>query len=121
VHIDDNYRLYPQPYATSPKGLQRILDCGATKVAELIKLKEVESYKDGKSRKIVIQSIYDYIARCRAASLSSASELADCSLPATPPHSDPHWNDETNKSSPPVGGKPEPIRRASNLSGGGAA
>jgi hypothetical protein len=55
-----------RPLATSVKGACRILDCGPTRMNELIKSRVVESYKDGKSRKLVVQSLIDYVARLRA-------------------------------------------------------
>lgn len=40
-----------------------MLSCGLTRLSELIKAGDLVSFKDGKSRKITVQSIYDYINR----------------------------------------------------------
>jgi excisionase family DNA binding protein len=41
----------------------RILDCGRTRLYELIDGGELESYLDGRSRKIVLASIHAYVRR----------------------------------------------------------
>jgi excisionase family DNA binding protein len=46
-----------------------MLDVGNTRFYELIAAGELESYKDGKSRKITVASIKAYIARRIQASL----------------------------------------------------
>jgi excisionase family DNA binding protein len=51
---------------TSPKGAARLLDCGVTKIYELLNGGELETYRDGANRKIVVASIKQYIARKRA-------------------------------------------------------
>jgi hypothetical protein len=48
----------------SPRLARRMLDIGTTRLYELIKAGEVESYLDGRSRKIIVDSIYQYIQRC---------------------------------------------------------
>jgi hypothetical protein len=40
-----------------------LLDCGVTRVYELINKRELLSYKDGSARKIVVASVREYIAR----------------------------------------------------------
>jgi hypothetical protein len=40
-----------------------LLDCGNTRLYELLAQGELVSFKDGKSRKIIVGSIRDYIAR----------------------------------------------------------
>jgi hypothetical protein len=40
-----------------------MLDCGNTRLYELLKNNELESYLDGRSRKIIVASIHRYIAR----------------------------------------------------------
>jgi hypothetical protein len=40
-----------------------MLDCGNTRLYELLKNKELESYWDGRSRKIITASIHRYIAQ----------------------------------------------------------
>jgi hypothetical protein len=44
-----------------------MLDCGNTRLYELIKNKEIESFLDGRSRKITVVSIHRYIAHRLAA------------------------------------------------------
>jgi hypothetical protein len=46
-----------EPLAVSPRRTALLLDCGITRVYELINSGELESYKDGKSRKITMRSI----------------------------------------------------------------
>jgi hypothetical protein len=47
----------------SPRRARYMLDCGNTRLYELLKLKELESYLDGRSRKITVASIHQLIAR----------------------------------------------------------
>jgi hypothetical protein len=47
----------------SPRRARRMLDCGNTRLYELIAARELETFKDGKSRKITVASIKQYIAR----------------------------------------------------------
>jgi len=51
------------PLAVKPRKATFMLDCGNTHLYELLAAGELQSFKDGKSRKIVVQSIHDYIAR----------------------------------------------------------
>jgi excisionase family DNA binding protein len=51
----------------SPKNGALILDIGLTQVYKLINAREVESYRDGKSRKIVVASLKAYVERQIAA------------------------------------------------------
>jgi hypothetical protein len=57
-----------EPLVVSPRRARRMLDCGNTRLYELIAARELETYKDGKSRKITVRSIKAYIARCLEAS-----------------------------------------------------
>ena len=52
-----------EPLVVSPSRAQRLLDVGHSRLYELIAAKELESYKDGKSRKITMRSIKSYIER----------------------------------------------------------
>jgi hypothetical protein len=52
-----------EPLVVSPRRARRMLDCGNTRLYELIAARELETYKDGKSRKITVRSIKEYIAR----------------------------------------------------------
>jgi excisionase family DNA binding protein len=47
----------------SPGRAQQMLDCGEARVYELLKTGELRSYKDGKSRKILVASVHAYIER----------------------------------------------------------
>jgi hypothetical protein len=40
-----------------------MLDCGRTRLYELLNANELESYRDGKSRKITVSSILERIRR----------------------------------------------------------
>jgi len=62
-----------EPLVASPKRARRMLDCGNTRLYELIAAHELESFKDGKSRKITVASIKAYIARQIEASRSRAA------------------------------------------------
>jgi hypothetical protein len=55
--LGDNERL-----VVSPRRARHMLDCGNTRLYELLKNKELESYVDGRSRKITVDSIRRYIA-----------------------------------------------------------
>jgi excisionase family DNA binding protein len=52
-----------EPLVVSPRRARRMLDCGNTRLYELIAAHELESFKDGRSRKITVTSIKEYIAR----------------------------------------------------------
>jgi hypothetical protein len=54
---------HDEALVTSPRRARQMLDCGNTRLYELISARELESFKDGKSRKITIASIKRYIAR----------------------------------------------------------
>jgi hypothetical protein len=47
----------------SPRRAKHMLDCGNTRLYELIKSKELNSYSDGRARKITVESIRALIAR----------------------------------------------------------
>jgi excisionase family DNA binding protein len=50
-----------------------MLDCGTTRLYELIANGELESYRDGKSRKITVASIKARVARMLAESRGGAA------------------------------------------------
>jgi hypothetical protein len=52
-----------EPLIVSPRRARSMLDCGNTRLYELIAAHELETFKDGKSRKITVKSIKAYIAR----------------------------------------------------------
>ena len=51
----------------SPRRARHMLDCGNTRLYELLKNQELESYLDGRSRKITVELIHRYITRQLAA------------------------------------------------------
>jgi len=61
------------PLVVKPKVAWRMLGCGNTRGYELIAAGELESYKDGRSRKITVASIKRYIEQQLAASNSQVS------------------------------------------------
>jgi hypothetical protein len=59
-----------EPLVVKPKTAWRMLACGNTRGYELIAAGELESFRDGRSRKITVASIKSYIARRLTASNS---------------------------------------------------
>jgi len=57
----------------SPRRARHMLDCGNTRLYELLKNQELVSYLDGRSRKILVVSINRYIARRLAAEREAAT------------------------------------------------
>ena len=53
----------PSALVTSVRGASVMLDCGRDKVYELLKLKELESYRDGEARRIIVASVRAYLDR----------------------------------------------------------
>jgi hypothetical protein len=51
------------PLVVSPSKAMAMLDCGRTRLYQLLNAKELESYRDGKSRKITVASIQARIYR----------------------------------------------------------
>jgi hypothetical protein len=51
------------PLLVKPKVAWKMLSCGNTRGYELLAAGELESFKDGSSRKITVESIHRYIAR----------------------------------------------------------
>jgi hypothetical protein len=54
---------HDEPIVVSPARAKAMLDCGTTRLYELIAAGELESYRDGKSRKITVASIKARIER----------------------------------------------------------
>ena len=52
-----------EPLAVKPKVAWNMIGCGTTHGYELVKQGELESFRDGKSRKILVSSIHAYIKR----------------------------------------------------------
>jgi hypothetical protein len=59
---------HDEPIVVSPRRARHLLDCGNTRFYELLAAGELESFKDGKSRKVTMASIKAYVARRLAAS-----------------------------------------------------
>jgi hypothetical protein len=55
----------------SPRRARHLLDMGNTRLYELLAAGELDSFLDGRSRKITIESIHRYISRQLTASRSS--------------------------------------------------
>jgi excisionase family DNA binding protein len=56
-----------QPLAVSPRQACRLMAIGTTRLYELIAAGEIESYRDGRARRIPMESIRARIARLLAA------------------------------------------------------
>jgi hypothetical protein len=59
------------PLVVSPAKAMSMLDCGRTRLYQLLARGEIESYRDGKSRKILVASILARVARLLAAATSA--------------------------------------------------
>jgi excisionase family DNA binding protein len=59
-----------EPLVVKPKVAWTMLGCGNTRGYELLAAGELDSYKDGRSRKITVASIKGYVARQLAAARS---------------------------------------------------
>jgi excisionase family DNA binding protein len=53
----------PTPLVVRPRAAWRLLDCGNSFGYRLIAAAELESYRDGRARKITVASIHNYIKR----------------------------------------------------------
>lgn len=53
----------PEPLVVSPKVAWKMLSCGNTRGYELLGAGELDSYKEGRSRKITVASIKALVAR----------------------------------------------------------
>jgi len=60
------------PLVVKPRTACRMLDCGNTRLYQLLGTGELDSYLDGRSRKITVESIRRYIAQ-RLASTQGAT------------------------------------------------
>jgi hypothetical protein len=63
VMVQDNSNIGDEPLVVSPRRACHLLDCGTTRLYELINGGELQSFRDGTSRKIVLASIRNYITR----------------------------------------------------------
>jgi excisionase family DNA binding protein len=66
-----------EPFAVRPSKAWRLLDCGNTHGYELLAAGELESYRDGRSRRITMRSIKAYIARRLAADRATSAAPTD--------------------------------------------
>ena len=57
----------PEPLVVKPRDARQLLAVGNTYLYELIAAGELDSFRDGRSRKITVDSIRRYIARRLAA------------------------------------------------------
>jgi hypothetical protein len=58
MSITDHFRL-----VVSPRRARHMLDIGNTRLYELLNNKELDSFLDGRNRKITVESIHRLIAR----------------------------------------------------------
>ena len=64
------------PLVVKPKVAWKLLACSNTRGYELIASGELESFRDGRSRKITIESIHQLIARRLAAERATTAAAA---------------------------------------------
>jgi hypothetical protein len=69
-----------EPLLVRPREAWRMLGVGNTRGYQLLNAGELETFKDGRSRKIIVSSIRAYIARKLA-----AAGVADADAEAAPP------------------------------------
>jgi excisionase family DNA binding protein len=62
------------PLVVKPKAAWKMLGCGNTRGYQLLAAGELDSYKDGRSRKITVASIKAYVVRQLAAAKSREQE-----------------------------------------------
>jgi hypothetical protein len=60
-----------EPLVVKPKTAWKLLRCGNTRGYELLARGELQSFKDGRSRKITVASIKAFVARQLAAASSA--------------------------------------------------
>ncbi len=56
-------RVNQNAFVTSVNGAAEFLDCGRDKIYDLIEKREIESYLDGRARRITIDSLKKLVAR----------------------------------------------------------
>ncbi len=69
-----------EPLLVRPREAGRMLRVGNTRGYQLLKAGEIETFKDGRSRKITVASIRAYIAR----KLDAAGSTGDATRPSPP-------------------------------------
>jgi excisionase family DNA binding protein len=57
----------------SPRRAARMLDLGLTRTYELLNSGELRSFKDGKSRRVIVESMREYIGRKLAETADEAA------------------------------------------------
>jgi excisionase family DNA binding protein len=67
LHMSSAVSTFDAPLVASPKQAMRAIQVSRKKLYELINTGELESYTEGKSRRITVKSINDYIERRLAA------------------------------------------------------
>jgi hypothetical protein len=70
--IARRHGLGVQPLVVKPKRACQIIDCGNTRLYELLAAGELESFLDGRSRKITVASLNRYVERRLAANVAKA-------------------------------------------------
>lgn len=55
--------IQSESLVVSPRRAAQMLDCGRTRLYELIESRELTSFLDGRSRKITVASIHQYVQR----------------------------------------------------------
>ena len=60
------------PLVVKPRQAELMLSCSHKRLYELLAAGELQSFRDGSSRKILVESIRQYIARGLAASAASS-------------------------------------------------
>jgi excisionase family DNA binding protein len=62
-----NHDVGVEVLAVTPRTAKRMLGCGTTRLYDLLNSGELQSYRDGKSRRIVVASLRDFVDRRIAA------------------------------------------------------
>src|SRR5262245_55294238 len=72
------------PLAVSPRKACVLLDCGNTHLYELLRNGELESYLDGRARRITMESIHRRITRLLASASGTGPATEGVQLPRRP-------------------------------------
>ncbi|MGJ5197036.1 helix-turn-helix domain-containing protein [Bradyrhizobium sp. HKCCYLRH1030] len=75
--MSSNSAVFEEPLVASPNQTMRAIQVSRKKLYELINTGELESYTEGKSRRITIRSINDYIQRRLAAEAARRNHAAN--------------------------------------------
>jgi hypothetical protein len=63
MSIRDTGNPHLEPLVVKPRDARRMLACSNTRLYELLAAYKLESFRDGRSRKITVASIHRYIAQ----------------------------------------------------------